>query len=313
VSRSQGAPAASLPHAPDFELATREGGAIAVCFAAMASPCELLLETADTRAAAELGQLAAREAWRIEAKFSRYRPESIISVINRSQGHAVRVDVETAALLDYAASCHTLSGGRFDITSGVLRQCWTFDGSARLPEVAAVEALLPLVGWKKVRWQVPHITLPAGMEIDFGGFGKEYAVDRVLSLVTARFAGAALVNFGGDLAANRAPREAPWQVGVERPDSEREARLLLELTQGGLATSGDSHRFLLRDGVRYSHILDVRTGWPVAQVPRSVTVAAGSCVEAGMLATFAMLHGGEAESFLGRQGVRYWCLRDAND
>src|SRR5579863_5479428 len=254
----------------------------------MASPCELLLETADSRAAAELGQLAAREAWRIEVKFSRYRPESIISVINRSQGHAVRVDVETAALLDYAAFCHPLSGGRFDITSGVLRQCWTFDGSARLPDVAAVAAvaaLLPLVGWEKLRWQAPHITLPAGMEIDFGG----------------------------DLAANRAPLKAPWQVGVERPDSEREARLLLELSQGGLATSGDSHRFLLRDGVRYSHILDVRTGWPVAQVPRSVTVAAGGCVEAGMLASFAMLHGGGAESFLGRQGVRYWCLRDAND
>jgi len=149
------------------------------------------------------------------------------------------------------------------------------------------------------------------MEFGFCGFGKEYAVDRVVSLVGARFAGAALVNFGGDLAANRAPRGAPWQVGVERPDSAREARLLLELSQGGLATSGDSHRFLLRDGVRYSHVLDVRTGWPVTQVPRSVTVAAGSCVEAGMLATFAMLHGSEAESFLGRQGVRYWCLREA--
>lgn len=61
--------------------------------------------------------------------------------------------------------------------------------------------------------------------------------------------------------------------------------------------------------MRYSHILDVRTGWPVPQVPRSVTVAAGSCVEAGMLATLAMLEGSAAESFLSEQGVRHWCLR----
>jgi len=302
-------PDVTPPHAPAFEVAGREGGIVAVCFRAMASPCELLLETTDKRQAGELGQAAAREAWRIELKFSRYRPESIVSVINRSQGSAVVVDDETAALLDYAAHCHALSGGRFDITSGVLRRCWKFDGSDRIPEPAAVEKLLPLIGFEKLRWQPPRITLPPDMEIDFGGFGKEYAVDRVLALVAARFAGAALVNFGGDLAVNGAPAAAPWQVGVERPGSDREARLLLELSRGGLATSGDTRRFLLHDGVRYSHILDVRTGWPVTDVPHSVTVAAASCVEAGMLATFAMLQGSTAEDFLEEQGVRYWCLR----
>jgi FAD:protein FMN transferase len=289
----------------------RERGIVAVCFVAMASPCELLLETADTDAAREVGRRAAQEAWRIETQFSRYRPESIVSVINRSQGHAVAVDRETAALIDYAAQCHALSQGRFDITSGVLRRCWTFDGSDRIPEPAAVAALLPLIGFEKIRWQSPRITLPAGMEIDFGGIGKEYAVDRVLTLVAARFPGAALVNFGGDLAANRAPGTGPWQVGVERPDTEREARLLLELSRGGLATSGDTHRFLLRDGVRYGHILDPRSGWPVRDTPRSVTVAAASCVEAGMLATFAMLQGSGAEAFLEEHGVRFWCLRAA--
>lgn len=308
---SRGRPSAEAsppPHAPEFQVMPRDGGIVAVCFVAMASPCELLLET-DVGAARDLGRVAAQEAWRIEAKFSRYRPDSIISAINSSQGHALVVDGETAALLDYAAQCHTLSQGRFDITSGVLRRCWRFDGSDRLPEPAAVAALMRLIGFEKIRWQSPNITLPAGMEIDFGGIGKEYAVDRVLTMVAARFDGAALVNFGGDLAANRAPAAAPWQVGVERPDTEREARLLLELSRGGLATSGDTHRFLLRDGVRYSHILDPRSGWPVRDTPRSVTVAAASCVEAGMLATFAMLQGSHAEAFLEELGVRYWCLR----
>jgi len=290
-------------------LERREGGVIAACFTAMASPCEVLVQTDDPSEAAPLARAAADEAWRIEAKFSRYLPESIVSVINRSHGVPVRVDAETAALIDYAAQCHELSGGRFDITSGVLRRCWRFDGSDRLPEPDDVAYVLPLVGFDKLRWESPVVVLPEGMEIDFGGFGKEYAVDRVLALLTQRFAGAALVNFGGDLAASHAPVGQPWQVGVERPDADGEARLLLELARGALATSGDTRRYLLRNGVRYSHILDVRTGWPVPQAPRSVTVAGNSCLEAGLLATLAMLHGNDAESFLNEQQARYWCLR----
>lgn len=85
--------------------------------------------------------------------------------------------------------------------------------------------------------------------------------------------------------------------------------MLLELEHGALATSGDSRRFLLKDGVRYGHILDPRTGWPVADAPRSVTVAASSCTEAGLLATLAMLEGPGARTFLESQGVRHWILQ----
>ena len=169
------------PHTPQFDVEPREGGILAIIFAAMASPCEVLLEASDHRRASELGRIAAEEAWRIESKFSRYRAESIVSAINRSGGHTLTVDEETAALIDYAAQCHALSGGRFDITSGVLRRCWTFDGSDRVPDPAAVAQLLPLIGFDKIQWESPRITVPAGMEIDFGGFGKEYAVDRVLA------------------------------------------------------------------------------------------------------------------------------------
>src|ERR1700761_626259 len=127
--------------APEFELERRAGGIVSVCFAAMASRCELLLDMSDLREAGELGRIAAREAWRIEAKFSRYRADSIIGVINHSDGHEVVVDPETAALIDYAAQCHALSDGRFDITSGVLRRCWKFDGSDRIPDCASVANL----------------------------------------------------------------------------------------------------------------------------------------------------------------------------
>jgi thiamine biosynthesis lipoprotein len=281
----------------------------AVCFAAMASPCEILLETRDEREARELGRAAAREAWRIEAKFSRDRPESVVNAINRSNGQTLAVDEETAALIDFAAQCHALSAGRFDITSGVLHRSSSFDGSDGPPHPAALAALLPLIGLGKLRWECPRISLPAGMEIDFGGFAREYAVDSVLALLAAHFAGAALVDFGGDLAANHAPQAGPWPIGVGRPQVRREPRLLLEVSGGGVVTRNDNEPVRPRDGARSSHILDARTGRPVPQVPRSLTVAASCCLEAGMLATFAMLEGSACESFLAAQGVRYWSLR----
>ena len=282
---------------------------MAAGFFAMASPCEVLLETRDLGLARAAGRAAADEAWRIEAKFSRYRRDSVVTAINGSGGTPVAVDTETGALLDFARHCYQLSDGRFDVTSGVLRRCWRFDGSDRLPTAAAIAAVRPFIGFDKITWDAPFVTVPTGMELDFGGIGKEYAVDRVLAAVTAISSGAVLVNFGGDLAASRPPVDGPWRVGIERPGTDREAVLLLELEQGALATSGDTHRFLVRDGVRYGHIMDVRTGWPVVDAPRSVTVAAGTCIEAGMLATFAMLNGAGAESFLDQQGTRYWCLR----
>jgi thiamine biosynthesis lipoprotein len=84
---------------------------------------------------------------------------------------------------------------------------------------------------------------------------------------------------------------------------------VINLSCGALATSGDTQRYLLRDGVRYGHILDPTTGWPVENAPRSITVAADTCTQAGMLSTLAMLRGTHAEAFLEEEGVQFWCLR----
>jgi thiamine biosynthesis lipoprotein len=284
------------------------GELFAAMFTAMASPCEVLLSSLEHGSALALGTIAATEALRIEKKFSRYRNDSVTAWIHEHRGTMIEVDEETASLIDFARQCYDLSDGLFDITSGVLRHAWKFDGSDRIPEAALVERLLPLVGFDKLHWQSPHLLLPAGMELDFGGIGKEYAVDRAYELLAARESAPFLVNFGGDLRANRPPPRGPWQVGIERPDAVREATLLLELAHGALATSGDSRRYLLRDGVRYGHILDPRTGWPVLGAPRSVTVAASSCTEAGVLSTLALLHGARAEQFLENEGVRHWIL-----
>jgi len=277
-------------------------------FDAMASPCEVLLEVSQESAAQRIAAAVAHETWRIENKFSRYRDDNIVAAINRNA--AVEVDDETAQLLDFADRCHKLSGGRFDVTSGVLRNVWRFDGSDRVPDRDSVSALLPRIGWDKVCWQRPFVTVPAGMEIDLGGFGKEYAVDRGATIVRNESVGGAVVNFGGDLHVT-GPRSngTGWNVGVEDPGGPGRSRKRLSVRFGAIATSGDSRRYLLKDGKRYSHVLDPTTGWPVDNAPRSVSVLAGSCTEAGLLATVALLQGANAEAFLEAQGVRFWCMR----
>ncbi len=277
----------------------------------MGSPCELRLYGG---AEAERAERAARaEIERLEAKYSRYRDDSLATRINRSAGDAsgVEVDDETARLLDYAATAHRESGGLFDVTSGILRRAWNFrDG--RLPSQAELDALLPAIGWQQLRWRAPVIALPrAGMEIDFGGYVKEYAAD--LAAATCREHGVrhGLVDLGGDLAVvGPHPDGSPWRIGVRDPRAPERALVHIALPSGGIATSGDYERCMVVDGVRYGHILDPRTGWP-AHGLASVTVAASACLVAGTLSTLAMLKGRAGAAWLEGMGAR--CVVVADD
>jgi thiamine biosynthesis lipoprotein len=290
---------------PEVEVKKQESGYIGK-FTAMASPCEVLIDAEDETEANAIVECVAAEAARIEQSFSRYRDDNLIYLINNSQGRRIEVDAELARLFDFSARCYELSDGLFDITSGVLRRIWQFDGSDRLPSRKQAKALLPLVGWDKIIWESPHITLQKGMEIDLGGIGKEYAVDCVARLLRQRWDIPVLVNFGGDLCATHKPvSRQNWQVGVEALGG-GEANAVIQLKRGGLATSGDARRFLEREGVRYSHVLNPRTGWPVRNALHSVTVAAGNCIDAGFLSTMALLKGKNGKSFLEAQNVKYW-------
>jgi FAD:protein FMN transferase len=276
----------------------------------MASPCEVLIEGpgGGRQEAQAVLDAVAGEAWRIEDKYSRYRTGNIVRAINTRDGAETTVDGETADLLDFAERLFVLSDGLFDITSGVLRRAWKFDGGSRVPSDEEVAAVRELVGWRKVQWSRPSLRMPPGMEIDFGGVCKEYAVDRAIACARELHPGSCLVNFGGDLAVSR-PRESglAWRVGIEAPGADGAASVaMIDVRRGAVATSGDTYRFVMRDGRRYTHILDPRTGWPVRDAPRSVTVAAGTCTQAGMLTTLAVLHGAGAEKFLKQNGVKFW-------
>ena len=160
----------------------------------------MLVDTSRGQQAQAAASAVAACAWHLEQKFSRYRSDNIVARINSAAGQPVEVDEETARLLDFAEMAWRLSDGKFDITSGVLRRAWQFDGKSRPPDSAQVRELMPLVGWSRLRWQRPLITLAPGMEIDFGGIGKEYAVDQALAAAAQVTSEPVLVNFGGDLA-----------------------------------------------------------------------------------------------------------------
>ena len=270
------------------------------CFRAMGSPCELrfyarssdLAEAAHAAAVAVIAQL--------EDRYSRYRPSSLTSRINAAAGTGdwLTVDAETAGLLDYAQQVWQQSEGLFDITSGILRQAWDFR-VPRLPTQADIDALLPKVGWETVEWTAPRIRLPkVGMELDFGGYVKEYAADAAARALREQGIEHGFVELGGDIAViGPHPDGAPWRIGVRHPRQPDTALAMLELHEGALASSGDYERSITVDGVRYGHILNPKTGWPVQSLA-AVSVVAPQCLLAGTATTVALLKQGAAKDWL---------------
>lgn len=289
----------------------RDHGELGFQFTAMASACEIRVAGMSRRKAQPLVQRAIDEVRRIEAKFSRYRASSVVSRLNARAGSgvALAVDAETCDLLDFADSLHAASDGLFDATSGILRRAWDFQAQC-LPAPGQIEALLPRIGWQHVRrrGRAVELRLP-GMELDFGGFGKEYAADRAATLLQGLGVRHGLVNLGGDIRAiGPRPDGSPWLLGIAHPRQHGavvgEVGVGLGGSAGALATSGDYERFMVIDGQRHCHILDPRTGWPVRHW-QSVSVVAPVCLAAGALATVAMLKGAEALAWLDAQEVGY--------
>jgi thiamine biosynthesis lipoprotein len=275
-------------------------------FVAMATPCEIRAEAADERALRAAAREAIDEVLRIEAKFSRYLPGSVVSRINAAAGAgiAVAIDAETMHLMRFAGELHRASGGRFDITSGALRQCWNLR-EARVPTRAELDACLARIGWAKVLLgdATVELGLP-GMEIDLGGIGKEYACDRAAAVLLAAGIASGYVNLGGDLRVLGPRHRGAWRFGIQHPRREAAVLGTLAMERGALATSGDSERSFVVEGRRFGHLLDARTGWPV-DAWQSVSVLAPTCSAAGAASTLACLLGAQAMDFLASEQVPY--------
>ena len=269
-------------------------------FAAMGTECEIRLLAPAGVSGAALAEQAMADVRRLEARYSRYRDDSDLSAINRiaAAGGAFEADAETAALLDYAQACYRQSGGLFDITSGILRQAWRFRES-ELPDPGLIDRLRERIGWNRLCWHAPWLEFPLpGMELDFGGIVKEYAVDRVAALLGQAGVRHGFVNLGGDVHVFGPQADGtPWRIGIRHPRRPGGLLTTLELRSGALASSGDYERCIVVDGVRYGHILNPCTGWPVRAMA-AVSVLAPLCVVAGSAATIAMLKEDEGCAWL---------------
>ncbi len=280
-------------------------------FSSMGCPCEIQLEAVDEAAATRAYAAARAEVERLDDKYSHYRSDNWLASLcaGSGDGHAIDVDDETANLLDFAATLHAQSGGRFDITAAPLTRLW--DGRRdRIPRHHEIASAKARVGWARLEWQQPRLRVPvAGMCLDFGGVVKEYAADRAAECCRAAGVVHGVIDLGGDVAIVGAHHDGgAWLAGIKLPRDPLRACANIELVQGGLATSGDYERVLVIAGKRYSHIVDPRGGWPVESFA-SVSVIADSCLVAGAASTLAMLLGvREGTAYLQGLALPHLCI-----
>jgi thiamine biosynthesis lipoprotein len=284
-----------------------------LAFPALGTNCEIQYAApgGDAQAAA-FERAAVGWVGAFEARYSRFRPDSLVSRINAAAGRAwVEIDAEMETMLKLCDTLHFMTQGVLDPTTLPLARLWNYKAEQpRVPAEAEIAAARALVGWKKVQRAPGKIFLPeAGMALDFGGFGKEYAVDFVAQLALEHGLACALVDFGHDLRAVGTPPGRPaWHIGLEDPRQPGTSNGSIAVIGRGVASSGDYLRAFTIGGRRYGHILDPRTGRPVANGCVQATVVAASCLQAGVLSTTAFVLGVPAgvafiQGFPGAEGL----------
>jgi thiamine biosynthesis lipoprotein len=230
-----------------------------------------------------------------EAKYSRFRADSLINRINAAAGREwVDVDPEMDGLLKLCDTLHFMTQGVLDPTALPLIRLWNYKAETpRVPSAAEIVTARALVGWKKVQRAPGKMFLPEpGMALDFGGFGKEYAVDVTAQIAAEHGITQALIDFGHDLRAVGTPPDRPaWHIGLEDPLRPGATAGSMAIVGKSVASSGDYIRHFIVEGKRYGHIIDPRTGWPVNNGCLQATVVAGTCLQAGVLSTTAFVLG----------------------
>ena len=285
-----------------------------VIFNAMGSACEIVLAATSESEARRQAQIAIDEALRIEKKYSRYRSDSVISSINQRAGKELyECDDETWSLFEFATELFQKSDGLFDVTSGVLRRAWNFSNPV-IPSQNQLDALIRLIGWQKVQLNSRTIFLPTqGMEIDLGGFGKEYAADCAANHLSKAGVQHGYINLAGDMGfVGPKPNGAPWMIGIQDPRQRDQIIATLPMYVGGLATSGDYEKYFELNGKRYCHVLNPKTGFPVTYW-RTISVNAPMTVLAGCITTIAMLKEESTLPFLKATGFDFFAVDQQGD
>lgn len=266
-------------------------------FRALGTDCRIQYSATGNDYAAAFAKEAVQWVADFETKYSRFRDSSLISEINRNAGVCwTEIDAEVESIFAICDDLYFMTQEVLDPTMLPLIHLWDYRRKHRsLPSDSSVEETRKLVGWRKVERKPGAVFLPEkGMALDLGGFGKEYAVDKVAAIAVGHRLEGCLVDFGRDIHAVGTPPQSPaWHIGLENPETPGTSWSSLAAVNLGIATSGDYRRFFEHKGRRFGHILDPRSGRPVVNGILAVTIAANSCLEAGVLSTAVFVLGEE--------------------
>jgi len=261
-------------------------------------------------------QAAFAEAGRLDRMLSNYRPESEWSRVNReAAGQPVQVSVELFQLLEYCGQVNRQSQGTFDITVGPLMRVWGFfRGTGRLPAPAEVSAAVQKVGFSNVRLDATARTvrfLKPGIELDPGGIGKGYAVDRMIDKLEERGIRSAMITAGGSsiYGLGTPPDDTGWTVKIRHPRAYKDTVAEIKLKDESLSTSGDYEKFFEAEGKMYSHIMDPRTGYPATGILSASVIAPRTLTSEAWSKPFFIL-GREAAVKGTSEGLRVFLCED---
>lgn len=274
------------------------------------------LSAAQQERVLEAGVLRALEL--VDQLMSTYKADSEISRFNAlPPGEGLSMSADTLIVLKKSQQLYEQSTGAFDITVGPLVALWGFGPQERegiIPAPEALAAAKARLNTKALRLQEGRADKSADIAVDLSAIAKGYAVDKVATFLDQRGVAHYLIEVGGELRAKGlSPRNTYWRIGIEQPDSlARSAQSTLPLVDKAVATSGDYRNYVEKDGKRYSHTIDPRSGWPIDHHVASVTVVHDEAALADAWATALMVLGQQEGQVLAQQyGLAvFWIVRN---
>jgi thiamine biosynthesis lipoprotein len=256
----------------------------------LGSPLEMTVVAKDTVQGNYYIDLAVAEVKRVENLISDWIPTTQISRVNQNAGiKPIKVDKEVYELVERAIKVSQITSGAFDISYASMDKIWKFDGSMKaMPTEEAIKKSVSKIGYKNIILDPNEQTIflkNEGMKLGLGGIGQGYIADKVKVLLFSKGCTSGIVNVSGDINAwGKQPDGKPWTVGIVNPLNKNKIFATFPLENNAVETSGSYEKYVVFNGIRYSHIIDPRTGYPAKGVV-SVSVFAKQTEIADALAT----------------------------
>ncbi len=285
--------------APDLSkfLKPNVDGVRELKFRALGTECNVKIRLGSETQSLKFAADALEWIKQFEEKYSRYLDTSLVSKINKSAGQSwIETDDDAERLLNVADEVFRKSNGILDATMLPLAKVWDWKKiHEQIPTEDNIKEALRMTGWDKVQRREGAIFLPEkGMGLDFGGFGKELAVDALIEISRRHQIEDVLIDLGRDIYASGGNgKHNFWHIGIEDGKSPGNCLASLAISDRAVSSSGAYARHFIHDGQRYGHIIDPRTGWPTSNGIDSVTVIAKTCLEAGIHSTVCYILGAE--------------------